>query len=413
MISGYNEMAIYKMNYKKDYIRLHAEEMEIIEGSLDFYDCIRNIASARKYTLRSILEGAQIDEAYGYKLVRSKDVKHTNNQDLIIALAASMKIGLDATQCLLRMYGLALLDVYAKDNDRQGIICKGLINRVGVQEINRELFERGLEILKTRKGRTTSEKGDKKMTKANKRNIESFAGYMKPNRIKKMIDYRWQAEPFGIYDPDVAISIELMVEFENNDRHVISIYWNSDETQYAVYRIPVISWSENIRECLWQDMVANNDEGQASYEDLDDDWQYYKEEIGICRQKLSEVIAEVMTVVDDTKNYDYRISDGAREGTKRVVEMFYRYKPSDNDFVGKETYLQVTRTESGYRYTASNKSYYLLYHLGKNGYRAWYGREKKEKYFIDIDDVAKLVGEEQGCFCAKFKQMEQLLIQAH
>ena len=412
MISGYNEMATYKMNYKKEYIKKHIEEMKIIKDSLDFYDSIRNIASARNFTLRKIFEHAQIDEAYGYKLVRGKDVKHTNNQDLIIAIAASMELGLDATQCLLRMYGLALLDVYAKDNDRQGIICKGLINRVGVEEINRELYERGIDILRTRKGKNTEKKGDKKMIRT-KKNIKGFNRYMQPNRINSVIIYRWYAEPFGINDPDVAITIEVMVEFENKDKHVISIYWNSEETQYTIFRIPSNSRDERVRDELWQGYFFNDDEDQEVQDDLSDDYQYYREEIDICRQKLSEVIAEVMTAVDDTKNYEYRISDGVRENTRQAIEMFYRYKPFDNDFIGKETYLQVTKTESGYRYTASKESYYLLYHLGTDSYRAWYGHDKNEEYFIDVDDVDELKGDEQKCFSASFRRMEQLLTQTN
>ena len=408
MIGAYNEMAICKLNHKKDYIKMHAEEMKIIKESLDFYQSIRNIADAKKYSLKSILKGAQIDEGYGYKLIRSRDVKHTNNQDLIIALAASMKIGLDATQELLRLYGLPLLDVYAKNSDRQGIICRGLVNRVGVDGINRELYEQGLEILRTTKCKLSNKKGEQKMTK-NKKSI-SFAGYMKPNRIKKIIDYHWQAEPNGIYEPDVAITIELMVEFENTDIHIIKIYWNTEETMYDIYRIPSINWSENIRESLWEGEAFNDDERQVSTDDLDEDWLYYKEEIDICRQKLVEVIAEVMAVVDDTRNYEYRISNGMREGTKQAVEMYYRYKPSGNDFVGKEAYLQVSKTETGYRYTTSKESYYLLYHLGKDGYRAWYGQDKTEKYFIDIDDITKLTGDEQECFREKFAQMKQILI---
>ena len=413
MISGYNAMATYRMNNKKKYIKMHAEEMKIIKESFDFYQSIRNIADARKCTLKSILERAQLDEGYGYKLLRGRDVKHTNNQDLIIAIAASMKIGLDATQELRRLYGLPLLDVYAKNSARQGIICRGLINRVGVDGINRELYEQGLEILRTTKRKPSIEKGEQKMTKNINKKIIRFAGHRKPNRIKRIIDYHWQAEPYGLYEPDVAITIEVMIELENTEIHIIKIYWNTEESFYDIYRVPTIEWSEDVRKSLWKGESFNNDEMQASIEDLDEDWISYKDEIDISRQKLLEVIAEVMDVVDDTRNYEYRISDGIREGTKHAVEMYYRYNPFDNDYVGKEVYLQVSQTEKGYRYTASKESYYLLYHLGKAGYSAWYGQEKTEEYFIDINDITKLTGDEQECFREKFILLEQRLKHAN
>ncbi len=111
----------------------------MVNDSLPGY--LSGLLEEQKLSKAEVLKKAEINDIYGYQIFAGK---RRPSRDKLVCIGLGLRLGLEGMQALLKTAGLAPL--YPK-NKRDSYLIFGVEKGSGVLEINRELYEAGLETL--------------------------------------------------------------------------------------------------------------------------------------------------------------------------------------------------------------------------------------------------------------------------
>ncbi|MCH4890864.1 XRE family transcriptional regulator [Acidaminobacter sp. JC074] len=129
--------ALKKVNSYEDFEALHKDDLT--QTSLD--QLLKHYAGQAGLTIYNIINTAEIDQSYGYKIFRGQ---HKPSRDIIIKLSIAMKLNLQNTQRLLKAGQVN--ELYPR-NERDAIIIFAINNNMSLRQVDEILYSRKQETL--------------------------------------------------------------------------------------------------------------------------------------------------------------------------------------------------------------------------------------------------------------------------
>lgn len=413
-----NDMIISLLKHgRSEEVRLHIKELEKESYTEDFCSFMDQMLDEYKVKRKQVALRSGMSQDYTYKLLRG--AKKTTERDYIIAMCIAIGMNLSQVQHALSIYGMPMLN---REDTRGNVLYAAIQNGLDIDQTNEWLEKAGLLLLRTnpsmpsapiKNSGSVSTEQDRQALLLGSQDIPDNTASHTFEEIDRIIeaehdgnapmDYRYwgiitvQDENGARYYVEAAYSRmgdQLLVMDEGNYKK--SEEW-MEEQEKAVRAFhekydPVLETCEELSdypEILDEYMrvcnMQNDVKVMERYDSLIDAgnspfFRYFLD----LDQATDEKVTEIMSHLDDTRNYGMRVGGGIFGGEGRCyLEAFNTNNPADRE------YLQIIQTKDGYTYSASHESYFMRIELG-DLYPIYFGEKREEEYYVRIKDFSEL-----------------------
>lgn len=390
--------------FLKDYIK----ELQQPDYPMDFVAFMDQMIDESGMDRKTIIARSGLSESLGYKYLSGQ--KKTTERDYILALCIATKLNFPQTQHALRCYGMPMLGT---QDLRATIIRWGIEQELDRYQIDECLENAHFPLIKISNDMPSAEIKDSYSDSGLQQATNLSVQYHDEDEFEK-IESTAKANHCGNapFDYNYFGSMTLK-DNAGVTYHLRADYLATGETFFVVMNDEQFEMFKEHAEAY-----ESFDSGTIEFPsfETEEEWQAYEEKINNMEAEVDESekqdvlelyfslldataskffpffmeldhltdlkVAEVMTKLDDTRNYPYRV--GAHWlGTKKpeiYIEMFNRTEPERREY-----FQMIENGDHECTYTASHESYFMQLEM-YDIYDFYFKNKKKQEYFLQATD---------------------------
>lgn len=403
------------------------EEARIYFGSIqeqayseDFTHFIDEMIDLYGIKRKEIALRSGMSQDYTYKLLRGD--KKTTERDYILAICIAIGMNYAQVQHALRIYGMPVL---SNSDLRSHVIALGIQHGCDIDELNDWLEKADFYLLKTSpdmpSAPITPAVYDEQSGNISDVPPLNSASFRNTDQYEEL-DRRINAERCGDAPIDYSYWGVIKIRDEAGNVYYVEASYHPEgehldvltEEMHDKYEAQANAYNKYIQELQEQYGEDLNDyekmmadpaiqkalskapdpyHGITTVEEYDSfvdaaesPFFYWYLEID---KATDEKVQEVLSNLDDTRNFGIRHGAGFEHGCLRYyMEAFNTHEPE------KREYFQIIQEGDNYTYSVSHESYFMRIEMG-DIYPFYFGKKKQDpEYFIKVTDLNELDGNE-------------------